>query len=290
MKAGTASRTAQYMALFRALETRRPRGKRLFNDPYAIKFLDNKLKRVTRISSLPVARKIIQRIIFRKIPGALSSGLARTKYIDDLLKQSIDSGVKQVIILGAGFDTRALRLGFLQNLPVIEIDHPGTARLKMETLEQELGGLPEHVQYLQIDFNVQSLEELAAASNINFNIPAAIIWEGVTNYLNAEAIANTFRFISKFPQGSTIIFTYVNQLVLDNPQLFFGAPKLLHDLEQIEERWTFGFRPEELDSYLCGFRMQLKEDLGAADYRARYIPDRMEKGYEFYRVAIAVRT
>jgi methyltransferase (TIGR00027 family) len=290
MKAGTASRTAQYMALFRALETRRPPGKRLFTDPYAIKFLDDKLKRVTRISSLPVARKIIQRIIYKKIPGAFSSGLARTKYIDDLLKQSIDDGVKQLIILGAGFDTRALRLGFLQDLPVIEIDHPSTARLKMETLQLELNGLPEHVKYLQIDFNEQSLDQLAAANNINFSIPTAIIWEGVTNYLNADAIDSTFRFISKFPKGSAIIFTYVNQLVLDNPQLFFGAPRLLHDLEQIEERWTFGFRPEELDTYLRRFQLQLKEDLGATEYRARYIPERTEKGYEFYRVATAVRT
>jgi methyltransferase (TIGR00027 family) len=229
----------------------------------------------------------VQGIIRRKIPGALSSGLARTKYIYDLLKQAVDKGVQQVLILGAGFDTRALRLDFMKTIPVIEIDHPSTAQLKIDTLKNELGALPANVRYLQLDFNVQSLEELAAANNINFTLPSCIIWEGVTNYLTAQAVDKTFNFIANFTKGSGVIFTYVHQQVLNEPHLFFGADKLLHDLEEIEERWTFGFLPEELPGYLQQYGLILKEDLGAATYRERYIPERTEKGYEFYRVAFA---
>src|ERR1044072_1973966 len=233
MKADKASQTAQYMALFRALETTQPANKRLFKDPYAISFLDGKVNLAVRLSPISFVRSYVQSTIRKKIPGAMSSGIARTRYIDDLLQQTVQHNIQQVIILGAGFDTRALRLDCLSNIPVIEIDHPNTARKKTTILKRKLGTLPNHIHYWQIDFNKESLQELATREKLNFSIPTTIICEGVTNYLNADAIDNTFRFVSKFPIGSTIIFTYVNQLVLDNPQLFFGAPRLLHDLEQI---------------------------------------------------------
>lgn len=287
MKVDKASKTAQYMALFRALETTRPPDKRLFIDPYAELFLDNGLKRAVNFSRFPFVRKIIQRIIHKRIPGAYTSGLARTKYIDDLLKRAIDKGVRQVIILGAGFDTRALRLEFLQSIPVIEIDHPNTAKFKLGTLQGKLGKLPGNVRYYQIDFNEQSLDELAVHRHIDFSIPTAIIWEGVTNYLSAQAIDGTFGFVQKFAKGSFIIFTYVHQLVLDDPQSFFGAEKLLNDLAEIEEHWTFGFDPDELAEYLERYDLRLLEDLGATEYRDKYLPDRPERGYEFYRTAFA---
>ena len=289
MKTDKASRTAQYMALFRALETNRPRAKRLFNDPYAASFLDSGLKTATKISNFPVLRELIQKIIQQKVPGAFSSGLARTKYIDDLLQETIDNGVKQVIILGAGFDTRALRLDFLKQVSVIEIDHPNTAKLKLDTLKESFKKLPDNIKYLQIDFNKESLEDLAINHSIDFSIPTTIIWEGVTNYLDKHAIDSTFKFAESFSKESYIIFTYVNNMVLDQPNKFYGAEKLLKDLAEIEEHWTFGFKPEELKDYLIKYNYILLEDLGAAAYREKYIPERNEKGYEFYRVAFAVK-
>jgi methyltransferase (TIGR00027 family) len=289
MKADKASRTAQYMALFRALETKRPAGKRLFTDPFAAGFLDIKLQLVTRLMPVPGIHQYVYHTIQRKIPGALSSGIARTKYIDDLVQRSIDRGAKQLIILGAGFDTRALRLGCLQHIPVIEIDHPNTAALKLKVLKHKLGELPAHVRYLQIDFNTQSLDELATHHGIDFSLPTLFIWEGVTNYLVKAAIDNTFAFVQRFATGSAIIFTYVHQQVLDEPSAFTGGKKLLSDLESIQERWTFGFYPHELPAYMKTFGLTLTEDKGAAEYRQQYLPERTQPGYEFYRVAYAQR-
>ena len=287
MKIDKASRTAQYMALFRALETRRNSSERLFADPYAIHFLDSRLKLVTRASKMPVLRSFITRTIQKKIPGAFSSGLARTKYIDDLLQQSISDGVQQVLILGAGFDTRAMRLDFLKQVPVIEIDHPNTSDFKIRIFKQRLETLPKNVTFCQIDFNTQNLDELAAAHHFDFTRPTAIIWEGVTNYLTAEAVGHTFAFLSKFPKGSCVVFPYVHHQVLDQPGSFLCGEKLLKDLEAIEERWTFGFLPEQLGGYLNQYGFTLVGDLGAAEYRNRYLPERNEEGYEFYRVAVA---
>ncbi|WP_315824869.1 SAM-dependent methyltransferase [Paraflavitalea speifideaquila] len=184
-------------------------------------------------------RTLIQKIIHRKIPGAFSSGIARTKYIDDLLQYAVNNGAEQVMILGAGFDTRGLRLGFLRDIPVIEIDHPNTSSYKLRVLRSNLSRLADNVIYHQLDFNKESLDDMISWNPIDLTKPTVIIWEGVTNYLTASAIENVFRFLSRFAGGSYVIFTYINRLVLDDPSSFYGAEKLLSDLEKIEERWTF---------------------------------------------------
>lgn len=288
MKEDVTSRTAQYMALFRALETTRSRDRRLFTDKFASWFLDNRLKLGVWLCRIPGWRPLAEWIIRKKIPGALSSGIARTKYIDDLLLQAVDKGAQQVYILGAGFDTRGLRLPFLRQLKVVEIDHPNTAAYKLSKLRAHK--LPAKVYYYQIDFNRQSLDQLSALNNFDFTMPTAIIWEGVTNYLNKEAIDSTFSFLQRFEPGSRVIFTYVHQEVLDNPSAFYGGEKLLRDVASLEERWTFGFEPSALPAYLRRYNFQLLEDLGASEYRKHYLPGRSEKGYEFYRVACAERT
>jgi len=289
MKTDKRSRTAQYMALFRALETERDASDKLFSDHYAIHFLEAKLRFAARMSKYSIIRKYICNTIQKKIPGALSSGIARTKYIDDLLQSTVANGVTQVIILGAGFDTRALRLDFLESIPVIEIDHPNTSNFKTETYKSRIGNLSKNIEFYQIDFNKQSLEELAAQHNFDFTKPTTVIWEGVTNYLTEDAIKSTFSFIAKFTTNSYVIFTYVHKKILENPGSFLGGEKLLENLDKLEEKWTFGFRPEELSNYLKQFGILLLEDMGATEYRAKYLPNRAENGYEFYRAAMAIK-
>ncbi len=291
MQKDNPSRTAQYMALFRAIETVRPSQKRLFNDPFALIFLDNKLKLTVKISSIPFLRRLIFKIIQNKAPGALSSGIARTKYIDDLLEQTISDGVKQVIILGAGFDTRALRLNFLKNISIIEIDHPDTSNIKIKKLENTIGNLPKNVKYYQLDFKKQNLTDLATEYNLNLDLPTTIIWEGVTSYLNQDSVNKTFEFIQKFSDKTYIIFTYIDKLVLENPQAFQGTEKLFKNLKKSEEPYTFGIQPDKLSEYLNKFELLLIENKSADDYRNKYLAERtnLNKGHEFYRVAYAKR-
>ena len=291
MRTDTPSRTAQYMALFRAIETLRPSQKRLFTDPFAMIFLDNTLKLAVKISSIPFLRNLIFKIIQNKAPGALSSGIARTKYIDDLLEQTISDGVEQVIILGAGFDTRALRLNFLKNISIIEIDHPDTSNIKIKKLENTIGNLPSNVKCYQLDFEKQNLTDLAKEYNLKLDIPTTIIWEGVTNYLNQEAVNKTFEFIQKFSDKTYIIFTYIDKQVLDNPQAFQGTEQLFKNLKKSEEPYTFGIQPDKLLEYLNKFDLKLIENKSADEYRNKYMPERtnLNKGYEFYRVAYAKR-
>jgi len=286
MKHNTPSKTAQYMALYRAMETRRPENRRLFTDPYAACFLDGRLRLVSYAAGFPFAERWLYNAIQRRIPGALAAGLARTRLIDDWLQLTT---AQQIIVLGAGFDTRSLRLKGLQHLPFIEIDHPDTSRRKLHVLTHRLGKLPENTRYLSIDFNHQRLEDLLDQQGVDIGIPTVLIWEGVTNYLQQAAVDAVFDLTARMAKGSTIIFTYIDKKVLEEPAIFFGAQRLLKDLDEIEERWTFGFHPDELPAYLAARKIRLVKDLGAADYRDKYLSGRKNilKGYEFYRVAMA---
>ena len=277
------------MALYRAMETRRPRGRRLFTDPYAIHFLDRGYRLLCRLVPFSPAERLFYHLIQRRIPGALASALARTRLIDDLLEEAAGGGTQQVIILGAGFDSRNLRLQFLHDIPVIEIDHPDTALRKLRILGHHIPSLPKNTRYLSIDFNKQSLSALFNEQGVDLSLRTVLIWEGVTNYLERGAIDAVFSLMANMTAGSSIIFTYIDKKVLEEPAAFFGAQRLLEDLNAIEERWTFGFRPEELAGYLATFGFRLVKDSGAADYRQQYIPERREilRGYEFYRVAMA---
>ena len=286
MKDKRASFTAQIMALYRAMESGRPAGfQRLFTDEYAALFLTGRLKLAAWLAGFPAGERWLYGYMQRRIPGALTSGVARTRYIDDLLEARLRQGVNRVILLGAGFDTRAFRLAAMRGAQILEVDHPDTAVLKQKFLRKGLSELPADVSYLSIDFNWRSLGD----GELDLSQPAVIIWEGVTNYLQREAVDEVMRLAGRFPPGSAIIFTYIHRRVLEEPAAYFGGERLIADLERIEEKWTCGFLPEEMQGYLQAFGLRLIEDKGAAEYRQLYMPERtvLLKGYEFYRVAVA---
>jgi O-methyltransferase involved in polyketide biosynthesis len=76
---GQSSRTAEYVALFRALETQRPVGRRLFADPLASAFLTRPLAAAAALARVPGIGAVVPWAIDRRVPGPLPSAVARTK-------------------------------------------------------------------------------------------------------------------------------------------------------------------------------------------------------------------
>ena len=130
------SRTARYMALFRALESARSK-ERLFEDRFAIYFLPFPMRAAARLARLPMIGELVERGIDARWPGTWSSAVARTRLIDDWLGEAITAGAGQVVILGAGFDCRALRLPALANLPVFEVDRSALLIAKRRRLHSK---------------------------------------------------------------------------------------------------------------------------------------------------------
>jgi methyltransferase (TIGR00027 family) len=288
MEAGRPSTTAEIMAFFRALESIRPADRRLFEDPFAARFLRPWLRIIVHGSILPLIGPLLLRWIDRRWPGARTSAIARTRLIDDWIDASVAEGAGQVLILGSGFDSRAWRLPALRRVAVFEIDHPATSAEKRRRLAV-FGAERSNVRLVPADFERDAVPEALAQSRFDSTKPALVIWEGVTNYLTADAVDETLRWIGSLAKGTRLIFTYVHERVLADPSAFEGAAQILIAVTSTGEPWTFGLRPEALPGYLEARGLKLLADLGAKDYRARYMGERAKgmRGYEFYRVALA---
>jgi methyltransferase (TIGR00027 family) len=289
MLAGRASRTAQHNAVFRTVESSLPAAERLFDDPIAKHCLEWPLSAVRPICRVPGGPRLACRIIDGRWPGVRTSVAARTRLIDDTVGTFEYERFGQLVVLGAGFDTRAYRLSRLQSIPVFEVDHPDTQAAKRDVLRRILPETPDNVTFVGVDFATDSLGECMIQSGYSPNLPTVILWEGVTNYLTAEAFFATLDWCAQAAPQVMLLFTYVHADVLRSPDTFAGARQLHATLGKAGERFTFGMDPTEMKDQLVQRGMQLEWDLGCAEYRERYYGVRAAAmvGHEFYRVALA---
>jgi methyltransferase (TIGR00027 family) len=289
VKEGQASRTAEYMALFRAIESSLPAKRRLFEDPFARQFLGPRFALIARLCGVPGVADLVSRYIDGRWAGARSSAVARTRLIDDTIAEALAQGLDQMVILGAGFDARAYRLAGLSAVDVYEVDHPDTLAKKRAILRRASFDTPARVRSVGIDFKSADLERVMDAAGYSTQARTFILWEGVTNYLTEAAVDSTLRWCARAASGSELLFTYINRAVLDDPGSFTGTETLFATLKEAGEQWTFGLAPAELADFLRQRGLALQQDIGSSEYRARYLPrvSRVMRGYEFYRVAIA---
>ena len=281
-----ASLTAEYMALFRALESSRPASARLFSDPGAAGFLQGWRKWLNALSRFPAGLRLAEEVLDRAAPGARAAGIARTKWIDDEATAALNTAT-QLVLLGAGFDMRAYRLPAAARATIFELDHPQTSLAKQAALANAARPARQ-IRYAGIDFGSQSVAEVLMQAGFDQTQPTCFIWEGVTNYLTAEDVDRALRQIRQSAGDSILLFTYIDRAVLDHPERFLGAAKLLARVASYGEPWTFGLRPEELKPYLAARGFELVKDTGVAEVWQRTgRPRPGPRGYEFYRLAAA---
>jgi methyltransferase (TIGR00027 family) len=177
----------------------------------------------------------------------------------------------------------------LAAINVFEVDHPNTQAAKQKMLNRLCSSPPTHVRFVPIDFSQDDLAASMTAAGYRDSASTLVLWEGVTNYLTAEAVASTLRWCSRASEGSLVLLTYVHRDVLTRPSAFVGTRNLFASLERAGERFTFGMNPSHVPRYLAGLGLSLELDIGAAEYRARYFgaEARNMRGHEFYRVALA---
>jgi methyltransferase (TIGR00027 family) len=288
MESARASRTAEYMAFYRAMESARPSGKRLFRDPFAFHFLRPSLRRAVIFCRVPFFAEAVAWYADRRAPGARTSAVARTRLIDDVVLQAMAEGIRQVVILGAGFDCRLYRLTGIDRVAGFEVDHPATLAAKLSRLRHQIGKLPGNVRYVEVDFDRQQLAEALENNGFDRGQPSVFVWEGVTNYLSADAVDAVLRYVAGCAAGTRATFTYVHRGAIDGSASFPDAPRIISNVAKLGEPWTFGLVPEELPSYLRNRGLQLDGDENAGQYRRKYFGRAAESmnGYDFYHVAI----
>jgi len=288
-----ASRTAVIYAFFRAVENSRPAHDRLFNDPHAKLFLTPVLKMwVWLATEYRFFRWFVPWYVEMRWPGALSSVVARTRKIDMFTQEAIDKhNVYQVVILGAGYETRAWRLA-RPNVQFVEVDRPITQDHKKKILDPFREEAEVFIDYVKMDFKTQLPETTIPKLLRQSHYKTLIIWEGAVNNLTASLGNTMFRYFQEYPPGTLIIFNYVDKKVLDNPRNFFGATSVARMLKKMKEQWDTGLTPDTLPQFLAQYNMELLYDENATRYRELYDEGSRDhtkmKGYEFLRLAMAV--
>jgi len=211
VKEKQSSITASGIAIVRAVESEKPEGVRICYDPYAVKLLNPLFFRFIRFF-------IDTGYAERTGPGVNGFLVARCRYMDDMLQDCLNNGLQQLVVLGAGYDSRAYRFEQLKpNVKVFEIDHPATQQVKRKKVRAIFGEMPAHVVYTSIDFNTQTLEQRLPESGYSEHLKTLFIWEGVVMYLSLRAVESTLKFIAHHAgTSSQVVFDYIYTALLDN--------------------------------------------------------------------------
>jgi methyltransferase (TIGR00027 family) len=292
MQDGKASQTAQYIAFCRVLETQGQPARRLFNDPFAFALLSGSYRMVARLAYLPLFRKLVYAILDLAWPYSRSSAVVRTRAIDDLVRGAIQSGARQLVLLGAGLDCRGCRLDETAAVEVFEVDHPATQRMKKKRLHACMGKLSANIRYVAMDFERDALEAKLIESGYNPAVQTAVVWEGVIDYLTESAVQSTLSVLARLlVPSSLLIFTYTHKGALDGSKVFPGARRWRFLSRVGGEPFLFGFNPDTLSEVLKPYRFQLESDASTEEIAQRYCSPlgRTEPGNRAYRVATARR-
>jgi methyltransferase (TIGR00027 family) len=286
------SKAAAYLALLRAIESNRPENKRLFYDPYAKLFLPFSFGIVEKLSRISFMNSFIAWFIDRNWTGALTCCSARTRLVDVMTVNTIqDEGINQVIVFGAGYDCRALRLQMKKRMQFVEIDHPDFQTEKRDILAKNprRNGREAMINYVPVDLLTQDLDNVIPQIFQQGHYKTMFIWEGVTNCLTAPIAPKAFEYFKRFQPGTIIVFTYVDKEVLEHPEKFVGAVNVTKLLRRNKEFWNFGIDPATIKEFLASYNMELMHNLDCNVYRRMYYGEEAlnMKGYEFYRVAMA---
>ncbi len=268
-----ATQTGAGAAFFRTVGMLYPKEKQLFEDPYSEKLLPPLFKFL--IAPLRSPKRFDRMIQSRekKYPGELGWMFCRTRYIDDVLKNSIaKKEIEAVVNLGSGMDCRAYYIPGIESIRYFEVDHPSVIKKKKAKLKKILGKLPNHVIFVPIDFEKQSLDTELKKAEYSVSSNTLFIWEGVTQYISKEANDSTLKYVAQAAPGSNIVFTYVLKSFIDGKEIHEGTEIIYKRLcKKSNPLWIYGLYPTDIGNYLSQYSLALIEDIGSDEVKERYM-------------------
>lgn len=252
MEENRASVTAQNSAAVRVFETMRPLQEQICNDFLAFYFLSEEITRMTSPPGLKHTLSEIMNTWEMLVPGVCGSIAARTRFMDDCLEKAIENQVEQLVILGAGYDTRAFRFNALkEKVKVFEIDHPATQESKLQRLKKHRAGCDHFITYIPVNFEKENFGKKLFSHGYEPSMRTFYIWEGVSYYLRPGVVDDTLYFISKnSAAASEIVFDYFPASFVAGTCDLPEAPPLKEILKNFGEKILFGISPQKLDDFL----------------------------------------
>lgn len=289
MQEDQVSRTALFTAFSRGFHCDHDQP-RIFGDPLAFSLLTPEER--TRIEALLMEvfkeANPLAAAAFTDVQSALGwmmqSGaaasilLSRAQYAEECLEKSIESGVCQYVMLGAGLDSFAYRRPELvEKLVLFEIDHPATQGHKRQRLAELGWDQPANLHYLPVDFTRQRLADRLAESPFDSGLPVFFSWLGVTYYLSREVVLETLREVVKVAKnGSSIVFDYLDEEAFVPRKCAPRVQRMLNHVESLGEPMQSGLDPLTLASVMNSVGLELVENLCPGEIHSRWFLGRSD--------------
>jgi methyltransferase (TIGR00027 family) len=258
MKPNELSRTALMIARQRAAHQLLDHGS-ILNDPFAMRILREDEKDVLQFANSHPMASI----------GRLFTA-ARSRIAEDAFSAAVERGIRQIVILGAGLDTFALRNPHRAlEIHFFEVDHPATQAWKLERLAEAQLAIPLWLVFVPVDFERDDLAEKLAGAGFERNSPAFFAWLGVVPYLTQNAVNSTLVFVAS-SHDSEVVFDY-----MEPPQAFSGETRELvtkrtEQLEKMDERWASRFEPAGITAILRSHGFSDIEDINFQEITSRF--------------------
>jgi methyltransferase (TIGR00027 family) len=255
MSQKTASRTALATAYMRAAHQLLDPPPRVLEDPAAIAVLgpgaEQSIKEYAARSQTPESRALRAHMVLR------------SRFAEDRLAAAVGRGGTPYVILGAGFDTFAVRQpAWARALRILEVDHAGTQQLKRSHLAAAGLAVPPNVGFATIDFEHESLRDGLLRQGVESSQRTFFSWLGVTMYLREDAIDAVLRSVAEFPAGSEIVLTFAS--ASNTPQ------GVAERAAEAGEPWLSFFEPQEMHDKLRGAGFTSVELLTPLVAKSRY--------------------
>jgi methyltransferase (TIGR00027 family) len=242
-------------------------GGALFQDPLAIKIVGEAEAKKSHAEADPGMRVFIA---------------ARSRFAEDTLTQSLQRGVTQLVVLGAGLDTYAYRGGERGKLQIYEVDHPATQAWKRERLAVIGAACEANVHYAPVDFENESIADGLARAGFDAAQRTFFFWLGVTPYLTRAAIETTWALIAGNPGGGEVVFDYAIPMEIA-PEADRTAYQALRDrVASLGEPFLSAFDPATIVAELHAAGFAGVNDVTLADILAQhfsYTPRSPSRGH-----------
>lgn len=228
---------ARWSAGAKAFELSLPPEKRVITDPYAPYYAGEIGMKL--VGAMGTINQTLRQAI-----------VLRARFMDDYSLQCLRDGFEQVVLLGAGYDSRYLRLKEFHTIRVFELDLNSTQVIKKALTRRLLGRLPTNVTYVPTDFSRDSVTQKLIKAGFQRYKRALFVWEGVTLFLNEAIIAETLGRLAELGPNNRITFDFVPPELIDDETGYQGNRKLIQLCASINEPLTFGCRPDRMSRIL----------------------------------------
>lgn len=210
--------------------------------------------------------EVLERI---SIPGIRLHYALRKKYLDEIVRTAVAEGFEQVVVLGAGFDTLAVRLA--REFPAVqflEVDHPATQDAKTAALRDER--VTRNVQFVPLELTGAHWAKVLRAAIEQPTRRTLFVAEGLLMYLSEAEVNRLFSFVSGFA-GARFLFTFMEPRA--DGRIAFRNSTFLVDLwlRLRGEPFKWGVAPVDLPVFLDQHAMELAEFTDAPALRRRYL-------------------